>query len=68
VAAGVREYTGVLLGEPRVVETFRAKSTEGAKAQMKKKHGPEYDGNAKRWVVGLSTSQMRVTEAERKAG
>jgi len=68
VAAGVKEYTGVLLGEPRVVETFRAKSTEGAKAQMKKKHGPEYEGTTHRWVVGLSTSQMHVTEAERKAG
>lgn len=66
MAAGVKEYNGVVFGPPRVVETFRAKSTEGAKAQMKKKHGAEYDGQVKRWVVGLSPAQVSVTATERK--
>jgi hypothetical protein len=53
--AGTREYNGVVFGPQRSSEVIRARSLEGAKAQMKKKHGAETDeSGVRRWVCGLA--------------
>lgn len=54
----LKEYNGVVFLPERQSEVIRAKSLEAAKAQMKKKHGPERDGEVRRWVCGLAPQSM----------
>jgi hypothetical protein len=58
-AAATKDYNGVLFTpEGRQTETIRAKSLDGAKAQMKKKYGAERNDNGTaRWVCGLAPSK-----------
>lgn len=54
----LKEYNGVVFLPERANEVIRAKNLEAAKAQMKKKHGPEKDGTTTRWVCGLAPQAL----------
>lgn len=57
-APRVREYNGVVLGPKGSSEVILAKDLATAKAVMKKKHGPEEEDGAKRWVCGLAPQSV----------
>lgn len=56
----LKEFNGVVLVPERSSQVIRARDLDAAKAQMEKQHGPEFDGEVKRWVCGLTPDSHRA--------